>query len=231
MCSIIAANRQSDLDLAFLENRDRPKELFIGNDVRKIGDVVGVYDYRAKGIAAGYSIRSDTAGGVANVLGYSGSKSRGVLLLNALQEGRSARDVVRIIKKEVKNGEHSSAIYVICDRKSIINIESFGTKVYESQNREKKKLVVTTNHFHHLEGGMRLKNSVLREKYLNRLGSVTEKNVLKLATRHRNPAICRHGRTLASFAVFKRPSDKKPRIFYSVQEPCKGYTEFKNSSS
>lgn len=225
MCSIIAANRQGGLDLAFLENRDRPKELFIGNDVRRIGDVVGVYDYRAKGIAAGYSMRSGTAGGVANILGYTGSKSRGVLLLNALQEGRSAKDVARIIKKEVNIGEHSSAIYVVCDRKSIINIESFGTKVHESQNRA-KKFVVTTNHFHHLVGGMRLENSVLREKYLERLGSITEENVLKLATRHRNPAICRHGRTLASFAVFKR-RDREPKILYSVQEPCKGYEEFR----
>ena len=152
-----------------MKNRDRPKELFIGNGVRKIGDVVGVYDYRAKGIATGYSLRSDTAGGVANILGYTGSKSRGVLLLNALQEGRSAKDVARIIKKEVKNGEHSSAIYVICDRKSIINIESFGTKVHESQNSERNKFVVTTNHFHHLEGGTKLENSVLREKHLEKL--------------------------------------------------------------
>ena len=224
MCSIIAANHQGDLEVAFLENRDRPKELFIGNDVRNIGDVVGVYDYRAKGIAAGYSIRSDTAGGVANILGYTESKSRGVLLLHSLQRGRSAIDVAKIIKAEVESGDYSSAIYVICDKMSIIDIESFGTKVHESRNG-RKKLVVTTNHFHHLGVGMKSRNSILREKYLQRLGSITEENVLKLATRHRNPAICRHGRTLASFAVFKR-HDEKPRILYSTREPCKGYRVF-----
>ena len=221
----MAANRQGDLDLVFLENRDRPKELFIGNDIRRIGDVVGIYDLRAKGMATGYSLKSDTAGGVANILGYTGSKSRGMILLEALQNGKSAEDAARIIKRAVANGEYGSATYVICDRKSIINIESFGTRVHESQNG-RKKFVVTTNHFHHLGEGMRLKNSVLREKYLERLGSVTEESVLKLATRHRNPAICRHGRTLASFAVFKRHNEK-PRILYSVKEPCKGYKEFR----
>ena len=225
MCSIIAANRQGDLDLVFLENRDRPKELFIGNDIRRIGDVVGIYDLRAKGMATGYSLKSDTAGGVANILGYTGSKSRGVILLEALQKGRSAKDAARIIKREVSGGEYGSATYVICDRKSIINIESFGTKVHESQNG-RKKFVVTTNHFHHFGEGMRLENSVLREKYLERLCSVTEESVLKLATRHRNPAICRHGRTLASFVVFKRHNEK-PRILYSVEVPCKGYKEFR----
>src|SRR5579885_3544774 len=76
MCSIIAANRQKEMELIFLENRDRPKELFIGNDVRKIGDVVGVYDFRAQGIACGYSLKTGVAGGVANILGYYGKKSR-----------------------------------------------------------------------------------------------------------------------------------------------------------
>ena len=86
MCSIIAANRQGDLDLVFLENRDRPKELFIGNDIRRIGDVIGIYDFRAKGIASGYSLESETAGGVANILGYTGSKSRGAVLLRRFKK-------------------------------------------------------------------------------------------------------------------------------------------------
>lgn len=224
MCSIIAANRQPNLDLVFLENRDRPKELFTGNVIKKIGNVIGIYDMRSKGIAAGYSLKSGTAGGVANILGYTARKSRGVILLEALQRGKSAIDVAKIIRSEVESGDYSSATYVICDKRSIINIENFGTKVHESRNG-RKKFVVTTNHFHHLGEGMKLKNSLLREKYLEKLGSVTEENVLSLATRHRNPAICRHGRTLASFAVFKRHG-KRPRILYSVNEPCKGYSEF-----
>ncbi len=225
MCSIIAANQQKELDLVFLENRDRPKELFIGNEIRKIGDVIGIYDLRAQGIACGYSIKSGTAGGVANILGYTGKKSRGVLLLKALREGQSALDAARIIKKEASGGEYGSATYVLCDRKSIINIESFGTKTHASQN-ERKKFVVTTNHFHNLGEGKKPENSILREQYLERLGVITEESVLKLATRHRNPAICRHGRTLASFAVFKSHDEQRPRIIYSVQEPCKGYKEF-----
>lgn len=54
MCSIIAANKQKELDLVFLENGDRPKEPFRGNDIRRIGDVIGIYDFRARGIACGY---------------------------------------------------------------------------------------------------------------------------------------------------------------------------------
>lgn len=225
MCSIIAANGQNDLDLVFLENRDRPKELFIGNDVRKIGDVVGIYDLRARGIACGYSDRSGTAGGVANILGYVGKKSRGVLLLEALQEGGSAKDAAKIIKERVLSGDYSSATYVLCDKRSIISIESFGTKMHESKS-PKNRFIVTTNHFHHLNDGEKQKNSVLREKYLKQLGkNINQDSVLKFATRHRNPAICRHGRTLASFAVFK-DRKKDARIFYSVSEPCKGYQKF-----
>ena len=225
LCSIIAANKQKELDLLFLENRDRPKELFEGNDIRRIGDVVGIYDFRAQGIACGYSLSSGSAGGVANILGYNGNKSRGVLLLKALQEGRSAEVAGRIIKGEASSGEYGSAIYLLCDEKSIIDIESFGTRIHVSKSR-RKKFVVTTNHFHNLDGGRRPENSVLRENYLQKLGTkITEESVLKLAARHRNPAICRHGRTLASFAVFKR-AGKSPRILYSIEEPCKGYKEF-----
>ena len=145
-----------------------------------------------------------------------------------MQKGRSAKGAARIVKKEVAGGEYSSATYVICDKKSIINIESFGTKVHvsEESKRKEKKFVVTTNHFHHLREGEKEKNSVLREKYLQKLNNeITEESVLRLATRHRNPAVCRHGRTLASFAVFKRHNEK-PRILYSLEEPCKGYKEF-----
>ena len=227
MCSIIAANKQKELDLIFLENRDRPKELFVGNDIRRIGDVIGIYDFRAQAIATGYSLRSGTAGGVANIIGYTGPKSRGAILLKALQKGKSAKGAARIIKKEVASGEYSSATYVICDKKSIISIESFGTKVHvsEESKRKEKKFVVTTNHFRHLREGEKEENSVLREKYLQKLSEMTEESVLRLATRHRNPAVCRHGRTLASFAVFKRRNEK-PRILYSLEEPCKGYKEF-----
>ena len=168
----------------------------------------------------------EQTGGVANILGYTGKKSRGVLLLKALQEGKSAGDVANIIKTEVSLGEYGSATYVLCDEESIINIESFGRMTHVSQNR-RKKFVVTTNHFHNLRSGKKPENSVLRKKYLERLGSkITEESVLKLATRHRDPAICRHGRTLASFAVFKKHGGK-PRILYSLEEPCKGYREFR----
>ena len=226
MCSIIAAIGQKELDLAFLENRDKPKELFIGNDVRKVGDVIGVYDFRARGMACGYSVKSGTAGGVANILGYSGEKSRGVLILSSLQEGSSAEDAAKIIKEQVATGRYGSASYILCDPKSIITIESFGTRVHSSKNSGRKKIVVTTNHFHNLHAGKRPENSVLREKYLQELGTMTEERILNLATRHRNPAICRHGRTLASFAVFKKYAEK-PRILYSVAEPCRGYNEFR----
>jgi hypothetical protein len=225
VCSIVAANRQKELDLVFFENRDRPKEQYLGSDVRRIGDVVGIYDFRAKGIACGFSLKSGTAGGVANILGYVGKKSRGVILLRALEEGGSAKEAAQIIKSEVSSGDYGSARYVLCDKESIFWLESFGTKVHLSQDR--KKFVVTTNHFHALRAGKKLPNSLLRESYLKALGkSFDEKSILKLATRHRNPAICRHGRTLSSFVVIKKPDDA-PRILYSLQEPCKGYKEFR----
>lgn len=226
LCSIIAANHQKELDLVFFENRDRPKELFIGNDIRQIDDVVGIYDFRAKGIACGYSFRSGTAGGVANILGYTGNKSRGVILLRALQEAKSAKDAGQIIKKEILRGDYSSARYILCDQKSIVSLENFGTKVHLSEDH-RRKFVVTTNHFHNLRSGMRHENSVLRESYLKTVGrDITEQSILKLATRHRNPAICRHGRTLSSFIVFKNHVEEQARILYSLEEPCKGYKEF-----
>jgi len=226
LCSIIAANHQGELDLVFFENRDRPKELFIGNDIRQIQDVIGIYDFRAKGMACGYSIQSETAGGVANILGYTGSKSRGVILLRALEEAKSAKDAGRIIREEVSGGDYSSARYVLCDGNSIVSLENFGTKVHLSED-QRKRFLVTANHFRNLRSGMRHESSVLREKYLKTIGSnITEKSILRLATRHRNPAICRHGRTLSSFIVFKNHNPKQSRILYSLGEPCKGYKEF-----
>jgi hypothetical protein len=225
LCSIVAANRQKELELVFFENRDRPKDLFIGNDIRRIGDVVGIYDFRAKGIACGYSFKSGTAGGVANILGYDGKKSRGVTLLRALEEGKSAREAAQIIKNEVSAGDHSSARYVLCDSESIVSLENCGRRIHLSENG-RRKYVVTTNHFHSLRSGTKLENSILRERYMKTLGNnITEESILKLATRHRNPAICRHGRTLSSFIVFKRPAET-PRILYALTEPCKGYAEF-----
>jgi hypothetical protein len=229
LCSIVAANRQKGLDLVFFENRDRPKELFIGNDIRRIDDVVGIYDFRSKGIACGYSLKSGTAGGVANILGYTGKKSRGVILLRALQEGKSAENATRIIRREVSNGDYGSAKYVLCDEKSIVSLESFGTKVHYLKY-SRNKFVVTTNHFHNLRSGKRLENSILREKYMKTLGSkISEQSVFKLATRHRNPAICRHGRTLSSFIVLKKENEDS-RIFYALGEPCKGFLEFHHFS-
>ena len=211
--------------MVFFENRDRPKELFIGNDIRRIDDVIGIYDLRAKGMACGYSLRSGTAGGVANILGYTGRKSRGVILLSALKEGKSAKDAARVVKEEVSRGEYSSAKYVFCDKKIIVSLENFATKVHYSEDL-KKRFVVTTNHFHNLRVGKRLENSMLREKYLQTLGNnITEQGILKLATRHRNPAICRHGRTLSSFIAFERRNEI-PQILYSLDEPCKGYRVF-----
>jgi hypothetical protein len=225
LCSIVAANRQKELSLVFFENRDRPKELFIGNDIRRIDHVVGIYDFRARGIACGYSLKSGTGGGVANISGYSGEKSRGVILLRALEDGRSARDAAQIIKREVSSGDYGSARYVLCDEKSIVSIENFGTKVHLSED-QRNKFVVTANNFHNLREGKKHENSVLRERYLKTLGrNITEQGILKLAVRHRNPAICRHGRTLSSFIVFKKRGEK-PRILYALGEPCNGYKQF-----
>lgn len=225
MCSILAANRRRDLELVFFENRDRPKELFLGSDVREIEGVVGIYDFRAKSMACGYALRTGVAAGVANILGYIGKKSRGAILLAALEKGKSASDAARKIKEEVSSGEYSSARYVVCDPKLIVSIESFGTRVNSLENR-RSHFVVTANHFRSLPFGTKHENSLLREQYMRTLGKdITEDRVLKLATRHRNPAICRHGRTLSSFAVFKK-RDERARILYSLREPCKGYSEF-----
>lgn len=226
MCSIIAANKQGELDLVFLENRDRPKEAFIGNSFRRIGNVLGIYDERARGIACGYSLDSSTAGGVANILGYKASKSRGVLLLQALSDGADAEGVTKFIVDRIKTGEYSAATYVVCDPQVILSIESFGKKFHVSRLK-RKKFFVATNHLRVLKEGKRISNSILREQYLQKLRRIDEQNVLKFATNHRSPRICRHGRTLASFGVFKEKGALEPKILYSIGEPCKGYTEYK----
>ncbi len=226
MCSIIAANRQPGLDLAFLENRDKPRELFLGNDIRKIGNTVGIYDERAKGIACGFSMESGVAGGVANILGYTGNKSRGVLLLHALESGRTIDEVAQFIANEAQKGEYGSASYVLCSSKEIIRIESFGELIHSTRLKG-RRLLVATNHLKMLRKGERHRNSVLREQYLKKIRKISVENVIALAKRHRNPSICRHGRTLASFAVFVDSKSKLPKILYSIGEPCKGFKEFK----
>ena len=147
-------------------------------------------------------------------------------MLHALNEARSAGDAAKIINEEVSSGEYGSATYVTCDEKSVIRIENFGTKTYLSDDRQ-RKLIVTTNHFHNLKEGKKTEDSTLRHKYLETLGKrITEEGLLKLATRHRNPAICRHGRTLSSFIILKRRNEEFPKILYSLEEPCKGYRVF-----
>ncbi|MGC9165452.1 MAG: hypothetical protein ACP5GU_06985 [Thermoprotei archaeon] len=87
MCTIVGViNPNSSTKAIFMVNRDKPADKpFTGEDLHIIDEkIVGVYDYRSKGIASGFSLKSGVYGAVANILGYITENSRGILLYKAL---------------------------------------------------------------------------------------------------------------------------------------------------
>lgn len=230
MCTLIALLHPSeDARLLFLENRDRPVEAFQGNDFRLIANrVAGIYDYRSDGLVCGYHLQTLLYGGLTNVLGYVGAKSRGVLLKQVLTTAKTLDQALETLLAELKTGDYSPANYVLGDGDAVYRIENFAKAVHMDGS---VKMQIATNHFRFLNRGVRLENSIRREQYVTAFlqgkKRVTAKTLVHLASRHRNGvAICRHGRTLAS-AIFTVPANANDvQILYQIGYPCHGYKEF-----
>jgi len=218
MCTIITVLNQKET--IFIHNRDRPIEGFYGHDLRIIDKkIVGIYDFRSKGIACGINLNTGIYGGVANVLGYIGKKSRGILLLNALSYGKELKDVIGFMIDEIKTGNYSSANYLIGNRERIFVIENFSDNYNIYEVRDK---VVITNHFKELKQGYINEEDIKRKKYVEEILNIEdEEAILKIPLIHKPIPICRHGKTLSSFIAIL--NDKGYEIFYKLGYPCEGY--------
>jgi len=226
--------------LLFLENHDKVDAVYLGEDVRLIDEnkVVALFDYRSKGIVCGYSLKAEIFGGVANVPGFKGLMSRGVLLKEVLSGSKDLDDAIRMIKDKLRSGLYSSANYVLGDLEGIFRIENFDGKLYIS----KANSVVITNRFHHIDFKPEkdlhqriIKNSLKRENYIQsymQKRELTIEDIFRIAKHHgERDSICRHGGfdtlTLSS-VIFHLENDLQPKILYIIGNPCENqYNEFK----
>ncbi|MEM2955585.1 MAG: carcinine hydrolase/isopenicillin-N N-acyltransferase family protein [Nitrososphaerales archaeon] len=241
MCTIFAMLRPNSKDrLLFLENHDKVDVVYLGEDVRLIDEnkVVALFDYRSKGIVCGYSLKTKIFGGVANVPGFKGSMSRGVLLKEVLSGSKDLDDAISMIKDKLRSGLYSSANYVLGDLERIFRIENFDGKLYIS----KANSVIVTNRFHHIDFKPEkdlhqriIENSLRRENYIQsymQKGELTIKDIFRIAKHHgERDSICRHGGfdtlTLSS-VIFHLENDLQPKILYIIGNPCENqYNEFK----
>lgn len=205
-------------------------EDYTGSDVRMIreGKVVAMYDYRSRGIVCGYSQETQVYGGLTNVLGHRGVKSRGILMKKVLSSSENLGEALEILTDEVKKGEYGSANYVIGNFHGMYRVESFGEQLHISWDA---KSHVVTNHFKHLKYGKRFKNSLYREKYVKHIlrtkRKITRALLESIATHHEGAtSICNHGRTLGSMIFAVSRDGYKPMFLYSIGTPCKGYKTF-----
>jgi hypothetical protein len=226
--------------LLFLENHDKVDAVYLGEDVRLIDEnkVVALFDYRSKGIVCGYSLKAEIFGGVANVPGFKGLMSRGVLLKEVLSGSKDLDDAIRMIKDKLRSGLYSSANYVLGDLERIFRIENFDGKLYIS----KANSVVITNRFHRIDFKPEkdlhqriIKNSLKRENYIQsymQKRELTIEDIFRIAKHHgERGSICRHGGfdtlTLSS-VIFHLENDLQPKILYIIGNPCENqYNEFK----
>ncbi|MGB9659614.1 MAG: carcinine hydrolase/isopenicillin-N N-acyltransferase family protein [Nitrososphaerales archaeon] len=226
--------------LLFLENHDKVDAVYLGEDVRLIDEnkVVALFDYRSKGIVCGYSLKAEIFGGVANVPGFKGLMSRGVLLKEVLSCSKDLDDAIKMIKDKLRSGRYSSANYVLGDLERIFRIENFDGKLYIS----KANSVVITNRFHHIDFKPKkdlhqriIENSLKRENYIQsymQKRELTIEDIFRIAKYHgERDSICRHGGfdtlTLSS-VIFHLENDLQPKILYIIGNPCENqYNEFK----
>ena len=242
MCTIVAVLRPKGEDrLLFLENHDKVDSDYLGEDVRLIdgNKVIALFDYRSKGIVCGYSLKANIFGGVANVPGFKGTVSRGVLLREVLSSSKNLDDALRMMEERLRTGLYSSANYVLGDLERIFRIESFERKSYISKAMDR---LMITNRFHHINFKPEkelhhriVENSLRRENYLQsymKKKELTLDDIFRIATHHGEEApICRHGGsdtlTLSSM-IFYLKNDLQPKILYTLGNPCVNeYKEFK----
>ncbi|MEM3382689.1 MAG: hypothetical protein QXL52_01680 [Nitrososphaerales archaeon] len=242
MCTIFVALRPNSNDrLIFLENHDKVDNEYLGEDVRLIDEnkVIALFDYRSKGIVCGYSLKANIFGGLANVPGFKGSMSRGVLLKEVLSSSKDIDDALDIIEEKLKSGLYSSANYVLGDLERIFRIESFGEKLYISKASSR---VIITNRFNKIDFKPKsdihsriIENSLRRENYIEsyiKRKELTIDDIFKIARYHKEgESICKHGgletSTLSSM-IFHLKNDLQPKILYLIGKPCENnYNEFK----
>lgn len=230
MCTIICKyNPSHEYQAMFVENRDRPLEGFEGNDIRIIDSnkLVCIFDCRSQGIATGYSLATGIFGGVANIIGHVGQKSRGHVLRDALSDGGNLGEVLEVLTDELKTAKYSSARYVIADATTGYVVENFR----EELNIQRfNKQAIITNRFKNLEYGNEEPNAIERERYVrHQLGTkdLTLKHFMGIAQKHDSRhAVCRHEITVASLLIGISRSSKVPEVYYAIGHPCKGFKQF-----
>ncbi len=227
MCTIIGIIDPNPLTkIAFMSNRDKPSDKpYEGEDFRIIDDkIVGVYDYRSKGLASGFSLETKIYGAVANLLGYVTEYSRGVLLYKILQQASTLNEAIELIYNEIKTGKYSAAIYVLGDKNNLVKIENF--KTYVNIKWFKKNIVVTnvlenSNLSYYTENSKERAEFALR--YLSEKHEITLDDLMNLARYHGGIAsICRHdinGQTLSS-TIYALNKEGKLIVKYSKGNPC-----------
>lgn len=242
MCTIFAALRPNINDrLLFLENHDKVDGEYLGEDVKLIDEnkVVALFDYRSNGIVCGYSLKANIFGGIANVPGFKGSMSRGVLLKEVLSCSKDLDNALKMIKEKLRSGLYSSANYVLGDLERIFRIESFSKKLYIS---EANNGIIITNRFHIIDfkpesdlHNRIIENSLRRENYIKSYiekKELTIEDIFNIAKHHKEgESICKHGGldtlTLSSI-IFHLKNDLQPKILYLLGKPCENkYNEIK----
>ncbi len=234
MCTIVGAiDPNSSTKVIFMVNRDKPADKpFTGEDLRIIDEeIVGVYDYRSKGIASGFSLKSRIYGAVANILGYVTENSRGVLLYKVLAYSTTLEDAVNILYSEAKTGKYSAAVYVLGNENNLVKIENFKENI---SIKRSNKLMIATNYLESLNSNYHAKGSIERMNialnYLSTKHEYTLDDFLILARYHgKTTSICRHnneGQTLSS-TIYIMDKNKKLLVNYAKGNPCNTpYKEF-----
>lgn len=211
--------------LLFLENRDHPGDLVLGDEMRLMEEgVVGHYDVRSNGLVCGYSPRSGVVAGLANIPGPKGPRSRGEAMRTLLTRGRTLSDALGILVSLVEGGDFSPAVYVLGDAERTFRVESLGRQVEVVEDGPR---AWSTNHLRLMEG---LEPPGTRERAA-RLAGILERPVvtpadLQAAAASHDPvgALCRHGGqgggwTLSSVVVGV-PEEGPPRFWFAPGAPC-----------
>jgi hypothetical protein len=231
MCTSFALLDKNEKKVLFLHNRDLPKEGFLGHEFKIFRNksngnlVFSIFDLRSKGIPCGFEANNRMYGGVANVIGYEGKNSRGVLLLNVLLNCEKLVNAVELMKEELKKGSYSSAKYILGNDQEIFLIENYAEEVFI---KEINDYVTMTNHFEYIKKGLHNEVSLKRKKfvdsYIESKKNITLEDAIKIASTHEPVEICRHGVTLSSIIL---EISEYVRLLYTLSYPHLGYNEIK----
>ncbi|MCL5772885.1 MAG: hypothetical protein M1536_00700 [Firmicutes bacterium] len=232
MCTLIAIiDPNPDTKILFFENRDKPDELFQGDEMRVLqpNNVVALFDRRSGGIVAGYSAETGVFGGVTNVPGYPAKGSRGVVLMEVLTESANLHEAISFLRGKLPSGHYSSANYILGSNEAVYKLESFGKKLHVSSPRKRG---FATNNFVSLTGEKIIPASRARfnwlEKHFIRKRKLKLEDFLHLGSFHNekvpDAAVCRHsherlGYTVSSF-VFEITKEGKANFYYAPGPPC-----------